>query len=203
MEIKTRISIAIPIYDTPKTAFFLARLFKSLSEQTFTNYEIVVTNGSPMAKNHNSSILNSHGELIKIMQMDDYFAHPEALETIVDTFKDEDQWMISSCIHQLDDGPRFGPHYPKWSDDMITGNNTLGGVSTITLRNNNPMLFDEKLSWLVDCDLYQRYYEKFGPPIYNQDIGIVIDTRKDRLTGTLADELKRWEGNYLMKKYAR
>lgn len=196
-----KISIAIPIHDTTKTAFFLSRLLKSLDEQTFKDYEIVITKEGAMAHNHNQAILRSKGELIKLMQMDDYFAHPEALQDIVDAFKEEDQWLISACTHTLDGVNHFNPHLPSWNDRMYTGNNTLGGFSTLTIRNDHPFLLEEPLTWVVDCDLYQRYYNVYGPPRLLNSINVVVDVRLDRLTSTLDDNLKQKEVDYLIRKY--
>ena len=193
-----RFSIAIPIHDTPNTAFFLSRLLKSLAEQTFKDYEIVITKDGPMAHNHNSAILKSKGELIKIMQMDDYFAHPNALQEISDNF--EGEWLISACAH-TNGKDVFNPHTPAWSDYMFTGNNTLGGFSTLTIRNEGKLLLEEPLTWLVDCDLYWRYYLKYGPPKLLNDVNVIVDVGTHRLTSTLDDELKRKEVEYMIKKY--
>lgn len=195
-----KLSIAIPIHDTPKTASFLSRLLKSLSEQTFTDYEIVITKEGAMAHNHNAAIMASKGELIKFIQMDDYLAHPDALQDIVDNFAPEDQWMISPCAHVLN-GVEFNPHFPKWNDRMFTGNNTLGGFSTLTIRNDNPLLLDESLTWVVDCDLYQRYYDTYGPPKLLKSMNVVVDVGTHRLSSTLSDELKAREVEFLTKQY--
>lgn len=149
-----KVSIAIPIHQTPKTAFFLSRLFKSISEQTFTNYEVILTNEPGMAHNHNAAILKSKGELIKLMQMDDYFDSPYSLKDIVDNFGTEDYWQVTACTHTLDGITTFNPHYPSWTEDIITGNNRLGSLSTITIRNQGKILMGEPLTWVVDCDWY-------------------------------------------------
>lgn len=196
---RPKISIAIPIIDSPKTAFYLSRLLKSLDKQTFKDYEIVITKEGDFSKNHNAAILKSKGELIKLIQLDDYFSHPNALQDIVDNF--EGEWLISACEHNVN-GVECNPHYPVWTDDIFTGNNRLGSVSTLTIRNETKMLFEEGLTWVVDCDLYKRYYDKYGPPTILNSINVVIDTRNDRLSSTLSDELKQREVNYLIKKYA-
>lgn len=194
-----KISIAIPYHQTEKTAFFLSRLLKSIDEQTFKDYELVITKEGPFAKNHNAAILKSKGELIKMMQMDDYFAHPNALKEIVENFKGE--WMINACAH-LQNKIITSPHFPEWTHDIIEGNNRLGSVSTLTIRNETKMLFEEPLTWVVDCDLYKRYYDRYGPPTLLNNIEVIIDVRNDRLSSTLSNELKQREVEYLKSKYA-
>lgn len=197
-----KISICIPIHDSPKSAFFISRLMKSIDQQNYSDYEICFAKAGGMARTHNVAMLRGHGEIIKVMQMDDYFAHPGALGEIERSF-DQDPtraWLISGCLHDQD-GKVGSPHYPRWSDDIYTGNNTLGGISTLAMRRENLMLFEEPLQWTVDCDLYYRMFLKYHQPILLNTMNVVVDVRTDRLTHTLSDELKRQEINYLIKKY--
>lgn len=196
-----RISLAIPIHDTPNTAFFLSRLLKSIASQTFKDYEIVITKEGAMAKNHNAAIKKSRGEIVKFIQMDDYLAHTKALQDISDSFSDKTQWMISSCIHTIDGTNLFGVHHPKWSYDMHLGNNTLGGFSTLALRNDKHLLLNEELTWVVDCELYRRYYDKYGLPEMLDSINVVVDVGEHRLSSTLPNELKAREVQYMMERY--
>lgn len=194
-----KISLAVPIHDTPKTAFFLSRLLKSISTQSFKDYEIVITKEGNFARNHNAAIIKSKGEYVQMMQMDDYFAHDKALEYIVKGLETA-TWQITACIHEMD-GITGNPHMPEWTDDTYTGNNRLGSVSTLSFRRENAVFFEEPLQWLVDCDVYYRYFLKYGPPLINRDYGLVIDTRDDRLTHTISSIDKANETTYLMKKY--
>lgn len=199
-ELSPKVSIAVPYYDTPKTAYFLSRLFFSIGKQTFQDYEIVLTNEPGMAHNHNAAILKSRGEIIKLMQMDDYFAHPDSLKNIVDNFKGE--WMIVGCAH-IDEGSPdiFNEHHPQWTDDIYTGNNKLGGLSTLVIKNDTKMLLDEDFSWVVDCDLYRRYKDKFGLPDILDEINVIVDVGEHRLSNTLSDEFKSNEHEKLIKRY--
>lgn len=193
-----KISIAIPIHDTPKTAFFLSRLLSSIDKQSFKDYEIVITKEGAMAHNHNAAILKSKGEIVKLMQMDDYFGHGNALEEIITAFVPGTEWVISGSLHDYD-GTVKNYHSPYWTDDIYTGNNRLGSISTLSFKKQ--MLFEEPLTWLVDCDLYYRMYLKYGKPTILDTPNVIIDTRTDRLSHTLSDELKANEVDYLQKKY--
>lgn len=197
-----KISICIPIHQTPKAAFFLARLLKSIEEQSFKDYEIVITDEGPFARNHNAAIMKAKGEIIQMMQMDDYFTDPGSLERLVEGFKSGKDWQITACWHDIN-GEIGSAHYPEWTNDIYTGNNRLGSVSTLSFKREKGLLFEEPLSWLVDCDLYYRLYLKYGVPNLLSTLNVVIDTRNDRLTHTLSNELKANEVEYLTKKYAR
>lgn len=197
-----KISLAIPYHDSPKTAFYLSRLLNSLADQSFKDYEIVLTKEGAFAENHNAAIKKSKGEIVKLMQMDDYFHHELSLQKIVDAFTPETQWLISGCMHT--DGTKlFYPHFPEWSDDIYTGNNTLGSVSTLAMRKDKALLFEEPLSWVVDCDLYYRLYLQYGKPALLKDFNVVIAIREDSLSNTITDEAKHKEVAYLIKKYGK
>jgi hypothetical protein len=197
-----KISICIPYHDTPDTARFLARSLKSIEEQTFKDYEIVLTKEGPFARNHNAAIMKAKGDIVQMLQMDDYFSYSTSLRTIYDSFQEGDVWQITGSLHDVG-GSIGAPHEPEWTDDIYTGNNRLGSVSTLSFRRESALLFEEPLTWVVDCDLYYRFYLKYGLPKLLTSKNVVIDTRTDRLSHTLSDELKAKEVKYLMKKYGK
>lgn len=197
------VSIAIPYHDTPNTPFFLARLLASIHDQTFRNFEVVLTKEGPFARNHNAAIQKSQGKIIKLMQMDDAFSYADSLEKIVTAFEEgEADWQITACLHNIE-GKVGAPHSPYWTDDIYTGNNRLGSVSTLSMRRESALLFEEPLTWMVDVELYYRLYLKYGPPQILKSENVVIDTRTDRLTSTLSEELKAKEVDYLKAKYGK
>lgn len=200
MQNKPTISICIPYHQTDKTAFFLARLLKSIEEQSFRDYEIILTCDGLFAENHNVAIKKAKGEVIKIMQMDDFFAHTNALQMIVNEFNDnpEKEWLISPTLHS-----NGTIHTPVWTDDIYTGNNRLGSMSSIAFRKRSMLLFEEPLCWLIDCDWYYRMFIKFGAPLIGKDFGIVVDVRDDRMTHTIPDATKMAEIYYLTAKYGK
>ena len=199
-----KISLAIPYHQTTKTAFFLSRLLKSIDEQTFKEYEVVLTNEEGMAHNHNAAILKSKGEIIKMIQMDDYFAYPDALKDTVKAFElnDDKKWLISPSLHVQEERVG-GLHEPEWTMDIYTGNNKLGSISTLAFRKKNQLLFEEPLTWCVDVELYYRMYLLYGMPMILNKPTVVIDIRNDRLTNSLSEELKANEVEYLKKKYGK
>ncbi|HVX00466.1 MAG TPA: hypothetical protein VHA52_08545 [Candidatus Babeliaceae bacterium] len=198
-----KISVVVPIHAEMKNgAFFLWRLIQSLMQQTFTDYELVIVQEGRMAHNTNAGIKKATGEWIKILYLDDYFAHPEALQRIVDVCTPEVEWIVTGCLHQAEGAP-IAPHYPSYSPDIYLGNNTIGSPSVLTIRNNYPLLFDENLSWLLDCELYYRYWNKHGPPYLLNDLNVIIGLHDGQTSTIMPSEEKLQEFEYLNKKYGK
>lgn len=175
-------------------AFFLWRAINSIMEQTFKDFEIIITKEGSMPVNTNAGIKKARGELIKILYLDDYFSRPEALENMVKVMDmDSDiEWQITATDTNLK---------PRWTEDIETGNNKLGSPSALMMRKNSAMLFDEKLSWLLDVDLYKRMESHFGKPFINENINICIGVHAGQMTNLMSDDYKLSEYEYVKKKY--
>ena len=182
----------------------------SIGEQTYKDYEIVVVEEGLMAHNINEGIKRAKGDMIKLMCMDDFFAHPKALQKIADVEKGK--WVATACTHVAaedvmvaDDlikaGTRFNDHPAEWGDRMLQGYNTIGGLSVIAFPNDNPPQMDGSLSWLIDVDFYEQLKEKFGKPVILKDINVVIGVGFHQTTMLLTDERKLAEEALLRKKY--
>ena len=199
METRPKVSCAIPIHNMENAAFFLRRLMQSLERQTFKDFEIVITKeDGTMAQNTNAAIKKCKGELIKILYMDDYLAHESALENMVESFKSG--WLATGCIH--DNGAHlFNTHYPAYNDEIHLGKNTIGSPSVIMIENKEPLLFDETMNWLLDCDYYKRLHARYGKPTLLQNVDVVIGVGKHQTTHKLTDEEKLSEHDYLNQKY--
>lgn len=105
-----KISICIPAYSNPSS---LKRLLDSIKQQTFKDYEVIVTDDSPddsvrdvvlqykedniryyknsmslgSPANWNEAIKKAEGEYIKIMHHDDYFTSPFSLQKIANALQ--------------------------------------------------------------------------------------------------------------------
>ena len=194
-----RISIVVPTHEMAHKDFFMKRLVDSLDKQSFRDFELIVTNEGKMAANTNSGIKKAKGEIVKILFMDDYLHDVDALKHIDEAFTGG--WMASGCIH--DNGKYlFNPHFPKWDADIRGGRNTIGSPSVIAFENDNPEFFDEQLSWLLDCDLYYRLYERYGEPTIINYTDIAIGVGNHQTTYLMSDVEKWEEHQYLKQKYA-
>lgn len=216
MNEKPRLTVAIPTHEMPDRVVFLKRLLNSLWNQSFQSFEIVVTDNSDddtlqeicefyggiryyknprkgMATNTNAAILRSKGELIKILYLDDYLIHDEVLKEIVETSEEDGtNWIICGADNNTN---------PYWTDDIETGNNKLGSPSALTIKNDKPPLFDEKLSWMLDVVYYKKLYERYGRPtiISGKHIGIGVGEHQTTFTMTDDDKIKELE--YVTKRY--
>lgn len=220
---KPKLSLAIPTHSMMSSKYFFRRCLDSLWNQSFQDFEIVVTDNSEddtiqeicewyrtgihyyrnpikgMAQNTNEAIKRSKGELIKILYMDDYMAHDEALEKIVKRFNG--QWLVSSCTHTITGEDFFKPHTPSYNSNIHTGNNTIGSPSVLTIKNDRPLLFDEEMTWLLDCDYYKRMHALYGDPTILKDINVIIGLHDGQATNIMGDQIKLKEHEYLNKKY--
>lgn len=198
-EDKPKISIAVPTHDMKNGDFFLNRLIDSIEMQTFDDYEIVITKEGRMAENTNAAIKKCKGEIIKILYMDDYLAHEKSLQEIVDNFKGG--WLVTGCEHDAGSGERFNPHYPVFNANDY--DNYIGSPSVLSFENNEPLFFDETLTWLLDHDLYKRLYARYGPPTILNSLNVVIGIGEHQMTNILSDELKLKERDFINKKYGK
>lgn len=188
---RPKISIVLPIYGGMKNGeFFFWRAVNSIMDQTFKDYELVITREGTMPENTNAGIRRSRGELIKILYQDDYLAHPDALKDIVESFKGH--WLITAA----DNNPN--PHYTQ---DIVSGNNRLGSPSALTILNQDPLFFDEDMTWMLDCDYYKRMYDKFGEPIILNKVGVNIGVGDHQMTHILTDGEKELELRLIKHKH--
>lgn len=189
--IRPTLSIVIPFHEVKGGADFLWKTVHILSEQSFQDYELVLSKGGTISKSLNQGIKRSRGKLIKFLCLDDHLAHRDALKDIVESFKGD--WLVTASDNCT---------LPHYTSDIHLGNNKLGSPSALTILNDNPLLFDENLTWLVDCDYYKRMYDLYGEPVFSYEVGVNIGIHENQLTNTLPDTIKNSEEEYMKKKYA-
>lgn len=187
---RPKLSIVVPIHDMKNGDFFLSRLVNSLFVQTFKDFEIVITKRGKMAENTNEAIKRAQGEFVKVLYMDDYLAHENVLKDLIEACKG--YWIIAGA----DNNPT-----PYWTDDIQTGNNKLGSPSALMFKNHNPLFFDEKMSWLLDCDLYKRLCERYGKPDILPGNHIGIGIHDGQMSNILTEQEKLSEFEYMNKKH--
>lgn len=190
-----KISVCIPTHDMTNGEYFLKRLKHSLFEQTYQDFEVIITKEGAMAENTNAAIKQAKGDIIKILYMDDYLWSKDALRHLVDNFTGG--WYASGCVHTTDGQYFERPHFPSWSTEVPTGVNTIGSPSVIAFANDNPLLFDENLSWLLDVELYGRLYERYGEPYIQDTLDVAMGIGPHQMTNILTDEQKLAEHHYI------
>ncbi len=192
-----RISVCVPTHDMLNGEYFLQRLKDSLDEQTFKDFELIITTKGKMAENTNSAIRQAKGEIIKILFMDD-FLRPDALQNLSDNFTGG--WYASGCEHTMDDTEFFNPHVPTYELPRSLDTNTIGSPSVVAFENKDPELFDENLSWMLDVELYGRLYKRYGAPTLVPTMDVVIGIHAGQMTHILTAEEKHAEEYYLNEK---
>lgn len=196
-------SICIPYYAGMQNAdFFMTRCMESINGQDYQDYEIVVTQNGTMAQNINAAIRQATGEIIKLLFMDDFFLDKNSLEELALLYENEQcAWAATGCMHKIEGQPIFNPHMPEWTDDILSGNNHIGSPSVVSFINDSPPLFDENMSWLLDCAFYYELHKRYGEPSYLYDYNVVIGIHSGQATETLSNEHKLKEQQYLNEKY--
>ena len=184
------ISITIPFYKMKDHSFFMDRCLESIRKQTYTDYEIVITEEGNAPHNTNESIRKAKGDLIKILYMDDYFTHENALKDIVENFKGV--WMVTGCSNNLN---------PVYTGDIHLGNNKLGGPSVLTFKRGEHEWFDESLVWLFDCDFYKKMYAKYGEPTILNGDNVTVGEGEHQATHLLKNNIKDSEVLVMRKRY--
>ena len=228
------ISICIPTYEMRGHGVaFLKQSFDILTNQTFKNFDVIVSDHAKVdvikdlciaykykldihyyrnfenignsSANINNAIKKATGKLIKILFQDDFLYSNNSLEDIANNFNlEKDKWLITACEHSKDGINLFRPFYPKYNNNIHLGNNTISSPSVLTIKNDEPLLFDENLIWLMDCDYYKRCYDKFGAPKIFNSINIVNRAGIHQISNTKANNaLRNREYLYILKKYRK
>ncbi len=226
---KIKLSVCIPTYEMHGEAKkMLAQNFDALKKQTFKDFEVVISDNSDdnvvknlcensaylslnikytrnprkgLSKNTNEAIKRATGKLIKILYMDDYLASENSLQDIIDNFKGD--WLVTGCGHDKGDGKIINLHFPAYNKKLYSGRNTIGAPSVLTIKNEDPILFDENMTWLLDCDYYKRMYDKYGEPKILNKLNVVIGISKNQMTNILSSWAKIKEHYYMAKKYKK
>jgi hypothetical protein len=226
-----KLSIAIPTYESKgRGCEFLLMQFEKFISQTFKDFEVVISDHSKnneiknlcslysnilnikyikneynrgiSSSNINNALKNCSGDLIKILFQDDFLWDSHSLKKIVESFSEHDNWLVSACEHTNDNGITFiRPFYPRYHNKIYLGINTISSPSVLTIRNDNKILFDERLIWLMDVDYYKMCYNKFGIPKILNEITVVNRISNEQLTSSMSEKIKNIELNLMIKKH--
>lgn len=213
-----KISICIPTYESSgKGVFFLKKNIDKILDQTYKNYEIIISDhsidsdienfvislkdekikyyryseniGKP-AFNTNNAISKSTGDFIKLMNLDDHFAENDALEKIVKLINEGYKWILIAFKHyNYDTNTFYRPMIPAVIGD---GNRLLYGENTIGCPSVGLIpkdeYFDTDVKYMIDCELWYRMYKKYGSPGILREYKITIGTGNHTLTNQLINK---------------
>lgn len=225
-----KISICVPTYEYDgRGVEFLTQLFNSIDNQTYKNFNVIISDHSQNNEikvlcdeyknkfeilyiknenkigngphNTNNAIINSDGDIIKIMFQDDFFVNDNALEKIFQTFNNNDcYWVVNGCCHTYD-GINFDREMiPHWNNDIIFGNNTISSPSVLSIKKDTGCLFDENLVMLMDCDMYYQLYLKYGEPTIINDLLITNRLHDKQISSRYSGDLNE-ERSYVNRKF--
>jgi glycosyltransferase involved in cell wall biosynthesis len=213
---------------------FLDDLLRTVEIQTFKDFEVVISDHSkddyllPKIKefedkfdikyyrnendrgngpaNMNNAISKCSGEIVKIIFQDDFFYDDEALEKIYYALSDSDRmWLLNGTNHTKDDGNSFyWDLYPKFNDDLLKGVNTISSPSVVSFKRQSEVVFDETLVYFMDIDYYYGMREKYGDPVFYNDI--LVTNRfphENSISSNITNkkEMMSAESEYCFEKY--
>jgi glycosyltransferase involved in cell wall biosynthesis len=228
-----KVSICIPTYDKDGSNLsFIEECIVTCIMQDYNNFDIIVSDHSPSdnvfnlvqkinnnkikyfkyndnigwpAHNTNNAISKSDGDLIKIMNQDDYFLSSDALSKMVKELKNN-KWSLISFKHIDNESKQiYNPMTPRIMEDgthLLGGINTIGCPSVGLFPNGN--FFDVGVTYMIDCELWYHLFKKYGHPGIVSDYGLMIRTGKHNLTSQLENEsemMLRKDINYVKQKY--
>ena len=226
---KNKISICVPTWE--KHGYgrqYLNELLKSIEKQTYTNYNVIVSDHSlddsikslldtykdldiTYIKNNNdlgngpantnNAIKHSDGDIIKVMFQDDLLFNDKTLEIINNVFLNLDvNWVVNGCNHTTNGVDFVRPMVPSWNNNILYGKNTISSPSVLSFRNKNVEFFDEKLVMLMDCEFYYRLFTKYGHPHIIKDILITNRIHEHQISSMYTGDIND-EIKYVKQKY--
>jgi len=157
--------------------------------------------------NTNKAIEMCSGDIIKVMFQDDFFYDTESLEKINNEFANSDKvWLVNGCNHTKNDGHSFyWEMYPSWNNNFLEGVNTISSPSVLSFRKEVDNRFDETLVSFMDCEFYYGMNEKYGQPIFLNDVLISNRVGDYQISSNIKNkaELQSRESEYCKKKYSK
>jgi len=220
MSQKPKFSICVPVSISDDDQLqYLRELFDSILVQTFSNFELIVSDDSNnndvtelcvqmeskgtrirhilnsnrgISQNLNHCIQYSTGEFVKILFQDDLFYSSNALSEIdAELERTDSAWYVSACNHFSQEHQNFyGDFFPQKSSKLLLGHNSISSPSVVTFRRNLFETFSEKLTYLLDCEWYLRMSHKHGMPVFGRSIHVTNRVHSLQATNWAKDYLE-------------
>lgn len=208
-----KISVAIPAFASTnyKGGLFLKDLINSVLQQTYVNYEIVVSDHSDgneifevvldfiektdivyfrnkekkgnISANTNNAILKCSGDIIKVLHVDDKICNNNLFQQIIDGFKSNPKAKWGACaFNHIYDNENNECRYMIPDTNGIIGNPS---VSFFVNDKSDMILYDENLKYILDEDFHKRLLNKYNSPIIISDTSITIRMHDSQASKTL------------------
>ena len=133
--------------------------------------------GTP--ENWNEALRKANGQWIKLMHDDDWFSDQYSLKNFADeTARNPDaSFFFSAYTNLYEDGRTenvFPSHYRMRSlqkhPTTLISKNIIGPPSVSLTKNDQRLVYDKNLKWLVDIDYYIRYLSKAQSVFINKTL---------------------------------
>lgn len=223
------ISLCIPAYAMGgKGAAFLAQSFDILADQSFADFEVIVSDQSDddavaavcaaysdrldirhiwnregkrqASANVNNAMRHANGDIVKILFQDDFLNGSNALQVISDAMKTGGDWLLCGSGVSRNGGPVERAMVPRLTPKLKFGKNTVSSPSVLAMRRTQLEFFDEELIWLMDVDLYQRLWDRLGDPVILPATLVVNRVHDGQVSASVSPDLRRHELRYMRKK---
>jgi hypothetical protein len=138
--------------------------------------------------------------LFKILFQDDFLLGDDSIEKLVRAYKSNaGNWVVSGCMHTNDGIELNRPLVPRYHKDIWKGENTISSPSVLAFDVNE--YFDDRLQWLMDCEMYHRLYLNYGEPIIVPEALVVNRDWEGNLSKEIPETTKQSELDYLHTLY--
>ncbi|RYF86267.1 MAG: glycosyltransferase, partial [Chitinophagaceae bacterium] len=229
-----KISICIPAYRRPENLQRLlssikAQGFKDYeivitddspddsvwnSLQNFSSLPISYHKNQPALgtpANWNRSIALATGEWIKLMHDDDWFRMPNSLQAFADATKEGRKFIFSRYVNVDEKGVEQTPSASStWRNRILKepltllATNIIGPPSVTLIHHSQKEIYDERMKWRVDLDLYIRLIRYEGSFHYIDEPLINVGISDSQVTNDCINlpNVELPEGQLLLEKYS-
>ena len=227
-----KISITIPAYEYHGHGTeILEYSFKQMEIQTFTDFDIIISDhsidnelknlcskwdnklnikyirnekdrGNPSA-NANNAILHSESEYIKFLCQDDYLLDENSLSIINGALDNNYNWLVTRYYYTHDRNNLINSYMPSMNNQIMIVN-TIGSPSCAIFKRFNfddMPKFDLNLLYCWDCEFYYSYIQKYGNPKIIENSTVVNYLWEESITSSITQEVTNKENAYILKKH--
>lgn len=157
-----------------------------------------------ISQNVNFGIDRAQYTYIKVLFQDSLLVETNYLETISNIIRDTSPpYILSNVLHTTDTIQFIEEMEPKSNEFLIFGQNTVSEPSVLTIRKSiaQEILFDERVTLLMDCDFYYQLFNRYPSLQMATGIHVAIgvwsgQTQRDLTTQNTIKEIL-----YLISKY--